>query len=879
MAETLAGGSPTGPAVGLADALWDHPQHGVAPRIAALLADRGWHAARTVVLVPYAQLMKVARSAWTRSAAAGFTPRFDTSRSWASAAGGFVPTGHDIAFDMARDLCTAQSLLARAGAGAESLALAGRLVELALQLAPLAAAELPDARGDWAQRMGDVADVGGGAEWFRVENLLTSVALAWASTSAYASDVLLRDVERQRVDALVVLEGYQTDPLTRTLERLWGARAVRVALTPDQAHGHVAALHQASDPEDEAELAAACVLRHLRAQREPVALVATDRALTRRIGAQLAAHGVALHDETGWKLSTTRAAASLMSALRACAHDASSDQVLDWLKNAGHAGQDDPALVPALEARLRREGLRDWAGWCAFVARSEAPDDAALQGFTLSIEAQRSPLARARPIGDWLHALRGLLESAGQWQPLVDDAAGANVVTALWLDDAQDDGQGVAGETRPLRQTLADFTGWVRDVLEAGSFVPTLGRQQAQVNVLPLHQLLGRSFAAVVVPGCDERRLPAAPEPAGNWTAAQRLQLGLPSRADIEAAQRAAWATALCNPACELLWRHADAGGEPVQPSPLVQALLLDGSAAPSTDPRPQRTVPLQPTQRPAPSGAALPLLRVSTSMYEDLRRCPYRFFALRQLGLRSADELDAEIDKRDFGNWLHAVLGHFHQALQARPTVDAQERLAMMAHAEALATQEFGLAQAEFLPFAAAWPAVRDGYLDWLTGHEGEGTVFVDAEPWMEQPLGPLTLIGRLDRIDRTADGQPYVIDYKTESATTTRERVKDPTEDTQLAFYAALLAEDRLRAAYVNVGERASGTRTIEQTEVVDARDALVQGLLDDFRRIGQGAALPPLGEGLVCEHCAARGLCRKDFWADAPQSPASLPEEVPR
>jgi ATP-dependent helicase/nuclease subunit B len=25
-----------------------------------------------------------------------------------------------------------------------------------------------------------------------------------------------------------------------------------------------------------------------------------------------------------------------------------------------------------------------------------------------------------------------------------------------------------------------------------------------------------------------------------------------------------------------------------------------------------------------------------------------------------------------------------------------------------------------------------------------------------------------------------------------------------------------------------------------------------------------LPALGEGMACEYCAARGLCRKDFWA---------------
>jgi ATP-dependent helicase/nuclease subunit B len=147
----------------------------------------------------------------------------------------------------------------------------------------------------------------------------------------------------------------------------------------------------------------------------------------------------------------------------------------------------------------------------------------------------------------------------------------------------------------------------------------------------------------------------------------------------------------------------------------------------------------VQPTAYPQPSGALLPLENISTSVYEDLRRCPYRFFALRQLGLRSADELDAEVDKRDFGNWLHAVLGHFHEALIETPTQDAQERLALIEDAAQRATRELALSDAEFLPFAAAWPAVRDGYLGWLAGHEANGAVFVEAEPWKEQALGNL--------------------------------------------------------------------------------------------------------------------------------------------
>lgn len=835
--------------------LWCDPEQGLVSRISSVLSARGLHAARTVVLVPYAQLMQVARSMWAEHAGPGFAPRFETTRNWARSAGGFTPGADDIAFDMARDLLTAQSLLSRTGFAASRNALAGRLVEIVLQLAPLAAAEHPDERLGWAERMRDIVGAGKGSEWFDIESALNGVALAWASNSGYATDVLLARNALAQVDQLIVLEGLQSDPLTRKLAATMGDSVLHLPLAKPDAPACVADLHAAADPEDEAERAAACVLRHLSEGRAPVALVATDRALTRRISAQLVAHGVVLHDETGWKLSTTRAAANLMSALRACAHDASTDQVLDWLK--APSTFTDRAILP-LEARLRDRGIRSWRSWCSWIAASEKPGDESLLRLTEAIEARRAPLSRARPFGEWLQATRTLLEAGGQWTMLTGDVAGIEVIAALYLDADE-------GEIRGTRCTLAEFTAWVRDVLEVASFVLAPSNSDApQVVVLPLHQLLGRAFAAVVVPGCDDQRLPASPEPPGDWNPAQRAALSLPSREDLETAQRAAWSIAMRAPRCDVLWRQFDPSGEPVRPSPLVQMLHLDHSATEASDPRLAVQVAARPTPHPQPRGDALVPANLSSTAYEDLRRCPYRFFALRQLGLRDSDELDAEIDKRDFGNWLHAVLGHFHEALKDAPTSDVQVRRSMMADAEALATREFALSTAEFLPFEAAWPAVRDGYLTWLAGHEtGEGAVFVESEPWKEVPLGSVKLIGRLDRVDATPDGRAFVIDYKTESADKTRERVKDPTEDTQLAFYAALFSDDSLRAAYVNVGEKASGTHTFEQPEIVAARDALVAGVIDDLGRIGKGAPLPALGEGQVCEHCSARGLCRKDFW----------------
>ena len=128
--------------------------------------------------------------------------------------------------------------------------------------------------------------------------------------------------------------------------------------------------------------------------------------------------------------------------------------------------------------------------------------------------------------------------------------------------------------------------------------------------------------------------------------------------------------------------------------------------------------------------------------------------------------------------------------------------------------------------------------------------------------PLGAVTLKGRLDRIDRLPDGRALVLDYKTERQDKTKKRVALGTEDTQLPFYAALLEDDELAAAYLSLAER-EAPKDFAPADLVALRDALVEGILHDVQAIADGAPLPALGEGAACDWCAARGLCRKDFW----------------
>lgn len=834
-------------------------------QVAAHASARGAHLARTVVLVPYAQLMPWGQRLWGQQFPQGFAPRFETTRNWARQLQGFEPSADDFAGDAARDTLTARALLDRVGQGALREMLATPLQEAAAQLAPAVAAVPPAQRATWgdeARKLLATADEGSSLHY---EALVARLALEWVLASRHATDVLFEPGVREAVDALVVLEGSQFDALPQALLAHWGERGACIvlpSLLEDASAPPQWALHAATDAEDEAHRAAACVLSHIRHGRVPVALAATDRALIRRVLAHLDSSGVLVRDESGWILSTTRAASRVMAALQAAAWNASSNEVLDWLKHT-------PALTPGeinrLELWLRKGVLQHWSAASA----QDLSAQPHLARTVATVETWRDALRAARPLAQWLPALRAVLEQAGQWQGLQADPAGMRVLAALRLQDGQQAELQSWGDSAGRRMTLAEFTRWVKDVLEAGRYVASQAAD-APVVVLPLPQLLGRPFAAAVLPGCDEKRLQAAPEPTGDWSQAQREAWGLPTRQSLEAAQRAAWAYALRTPVVDVLWRTGDEGGEPLLASALVLALQLQGDAAQGADARPPRNVQAAPTLRPLPVGQALPVQQLSSTAYSDLRHCPYRFFAQRQLGLREADELDAAVDKRDFGNWLHAVLQRFHEDLRDQPTDDASERSARMDVAAEAVTREQRLQEGDFLPFAAGWAQLRDGYLHWLAGHEQQGAMFRQAEVKAKQPLGDLELIGTIDRIDGVSStGEPtvLVIDYKTESDSVTRQRIQSGAEDTQLPFYAALLHHDTLRAAYVNVGERGE-TQLHEQDEVVHLRDVLIEGIQHDMARIAAGAPLPALGEGSVCEFCAVRGLCRKDYWADAEQ-----------
>jgi ATP-dependent helicase/nuclease subunit B len=456
---------------------------------------------------------------------------------------------------------------------------------------------------------------------------------------------------------------------------------------------------------------------------------------------------------------------------------------------------------------------------------------------------------------------------------LTQDSAGLEVLAALHLDREQPSAI-VSADAQ--RMSLGEFTQWVQAALEGASFKPSAvwaEGESAQVVILPLAQMAARPFACAVLAGADEQRLPLAPELAGAWTRAQRLALGLALPEQLAQEQQSAWQRAMQIPVVHVLWRQAQ-GDEPLSPSPLLQAWLLDHAAHAGEDFRETFSQSPKPQTRPAPSASALATRVFSASSYADVRTCPYRYFALRLLGLQEAAELDDPLSKREFGQWLHEVLSDFHRA-RPRDT-DAQHDRELMDACAAHSAEPFAH-DAGFVPFAASWPQVRESYLAWLAKHEAQGWRFEASEISLSRELTgdeeqgdmAITLQGRLDRMDLlqgSGASERWVMDYKTEHESALKKRVAKPLEDTQLVFYAALLSanesQDQVHASYIAVGEKS--TQAVTQKQVAEALPLLLTGLVQDARRMQAGHALPALGEGKACEHCAARGLCRKDGWA---------------
>ncbi len=921
------------------------------------LNEQGVTVADAVVLLPQIALLNVARQAWAR-AVGGWPPRFETVGTLLDRLPQPAPDSGaqaTLTLDPSVDRLLVSARLRADPAGRDwarrdpdgfdfavvrMLEVAHQWLKAALALGASDQSDLRERVDTWLGQELTPWGRGDEPDPRAREKVLTAMALAWAQEALPALAWRRTPLFTHRPSAWVAVtpgaqrvEGTEsrlmisvlTQALADGIPALW----VGAALAPGAGAGApslgapLPCLALAADGEDEARQTAAQVIAWVdearaRGDSRPLALIATDRVVTRRVRALLSPlerQGLlAIADESGWTLSTTRAASAITRMLAAAHPRASTDDVLDWLSSGWVTVPGNPSVLAMLEVHWRQQRrVNPWQAIPASVGQAQ-PSIQAVLDWAQGVLRPLQDLGRL-PLQEALAIVSQALWHTGAWQRLMDDEAGQAVMAALRLPVLDEHGQ-CTPETNDdalwhqvataTRMGLRDLAHWIDQTLESATYRPSLEADSPDVVITPLTRAVLRPFSAVVIPGADDAQLGV--RGSDGWLSPQHVQaLGLSSAAQTQQGQWEAFAVLAAMPQVLALSRHLR-DGEPVSPSPWLTRWSLavgrplaeaawpePAQAVPQTSIRFDLTPPEPPRLRPEDDVAqALRPLRVSATAYDALRTCPYRYFALKLLNLGPLEEIEEGLQNRDLGTWLHAVLKRFHDLrLDVGAGASAQDDVAQwLSVADELAAAH-GFCSDEqsafFWPHRATLQRLAAHYIDWLRQHESAGWQVLHSELDCAAPLDcgdgvVVTLHGRLDRVDtaRAPSGAGLqLIDYKTGSLPGIKAKVANPLEDTQMGFYAAMAQLDtavasttgdrfEMSAQYLSLTDKRC--ESVPHPDVADTAQALIEGLKADMKRIWQGHEMAILGEGAACDFCEARGLCRRDHRADHGSDPVA-------
>jgi ATP-dependent helicase/nuclease subunit B len=554
-------------------------------------------------------------------------------------------------------------------------------------------------------------------------------------------------------------------------------------LTDDDGEGeHALPRLDPADQQEEA-VAIALVLRDALARpHAQAALVTPDRALARRVSAELLRFGILADDSAGENLAETPAAIFLRLLAEAVAEDLRPVPLLALLKHPLAAAGLSQAACREAARRLERDclrgprpgpgldGLRARRGDATFLDRLAA----CLRPLLTLAETQDAAPDRA---------LAALLEAA-EALATTDTAAGA---TRLW---AGEDGQALAAHLAALRDALPVLPPQRLTLLPhllqatlAGPAIRTRralrgrdGAEHPRVFIWGLLEARLQSADLIVLGGLCEGVWPPFVD-AGPWmNRAMRAAVGLPSPEERIGLAAHDFVMAGCAAPVVLLSAPRRRDGAPaIQARWLVrlEALLQGSGRRLARHPAPlwaraldQPDGPPVPVGPPAPAPAvALRPRKLSVTEIETWLRDPYAIHARHILRLRKLDPLEQSADAADYGRIAHDGMHRFFGRIGAAWPADAARQLE--------AEMDAALDAVGMCPALAAWwrPRLRR-IAAWVAETEAGRRALgrpqrlcpeIKGSWTFAAPFAPFTLHGRADRIERRADGRIAILDYKT--------------------------------------------------------------------------------------------------------------------
>lgn len=603
-----------------------------------------------------------------------------------------------------------------------------------------------------------------------------------------------------------------------------------------------------------------------------IALIAQDRLVARRVRALLERAQVLIEDETGWTFSTTSASAVVIRLLDTLEHNFAYTDFLDLVKSpflfASDAASEKRAAVAELEKLLRKHAIS--AGFNNFYQITKEQGSAQTVHFLEKFwQASREFNLQPKTLGSWLTSLLNTLARLDALEALGADQAGRQLIeTLLRLQ-------------QNLQNDLAIFSSsewraWLNRQLESTTFRDTSITSPVIFTHLSLTR--ARDFDAVVIMGADSQHLPGNVEAEGIFDDGIRLELGLPTLATRRAVQKQDLIDLLNRAPYSLITWQRNRNDEPNLLSPYFEQLSVFHELAFNTSLDDAELasrlaqysqIEIQTDLATPPPTAQLPSSLVPHSIsaagFNYLMQCPYQFYARYGLGLAELDEIQQDMEKKDYGICVHEILTRFHSEF---PRVSGKPPEEMNAALQAISEKIFAPAVAlnfNARAWALRWLAVIPSYIDWQYARETEGWLWQGGEIAKELSLThdsavSVTLQGRIDRVDRR--GTEYaVLDYKTQDKAKLQKLLKPPMEEMPLLVYALLWGEPVTEVGFVCVSEN---TQFLPYRENLQENALRSKQLLSElFDAMHNGATLPAHGIDTVCDYCKMKGLCRKGYW----------------
>jgi ATP-dependent helicase/nuclease subunit B len=532
--------------------------------------------------------------------------------------------------------------------------------------------------------------------------------------------------------------------------------------------------------QQEAVTIALLLRRKIETPGATAALVTPDRALARRVAAELRRWDIEIDDSAGLPLNRTPPGVFLRLVLELADSRLAPVPLLAALKHPLASGGLAPAVFRDIARQLEQAilGPRPAPGFAGLkAALADAREN--VRRFADRLEAclGRLPELLAAEAVPLSRLAAAHIEAAERLSATATEAGGER----LWREAA---GEAAAGFCRELIDAARDFPPLpgrhypaLFEALAAGAVVrPAFGRHP-RLAIWGLLEARLQQADLLVLGGLNEGSWPG-PAEHDPWMSRQmRREFGiaLPERAIGIAAHD--FVQAIGAPAVALT-RAARNEGVPTVPSrwllrldTVLHAVGLDAALRPDDTvqqaaeliDRAERYRPLPPPE-PRPPLAARPR-KLSVTQIETWLRDPYAIYARHILRLKAMEELDADPGRAELGTVIHRTLDEFVRRFP-RGLPDSVE-----AELLRIGREQFGPILSRPGAWAFWWPRF-ERIARWLVNEEGvhrprivETLSECEGRWTLESGGGSFTITAKADRIDRLAEGGFLMVDYKTGS------------------------------------------------------------------------------------------------------------------